>query len=559
MKKLLLAALLIGFQISAFAQPLIITIPEHRFRIDPFDNIIVIQRQNLDEYADVAQYDQVDVQLGSFDFQFNTIPESIEFTGAYMVNNGTDNYHLFFTRLPLIKIQSAGTIWTSPEVSADFIYANVDSQEVAFYTVGITFIDNYLSSYPKRSYDLEFWTAAGDQTPMEVGFSGMKRNSEWVLNSMYNDPLRIRTYYAHKLWLKMHQPSYLQEESTARAGADVEYVEVFVNGHYSGVYLLSQKINRDLLSLQAYDDTIRGELYKAEEADDATLFSNLPIYDDSSRYWGGYTMIYPREADTTNWQNLYSFTDFVINSDSTEFENIWSHFDFQNYLDYFIFLNLTGTTDNIGKNIYLAKYGSNSPYFFVPWQLNGSFGITWNGAINDTIDSILRGEFMNKVNDSLNVYEAAKIRWYDLRWAVLDMPNMSYEIAEAYNLLQSNNVYERESLVYPNYPFDQVAYEYLQVWIYNRMNSLDEYFNYIYDGVSELSRDRGYLYPNPATNQFKIHRTEVVFGEEYLIVDIRGRVVKSGIYTGEAISVNTIQSGLYLVRMKDWSAKLIVQ
>ena len=85
---------------------------------------------------------------------------------------------------------------------------------------------------------------------------------------------------------------------------------------------------------------MRGELYKGISAG-ATTFIELPNYDNGYRVWSGYEFKYPKEDEITDWDNIYQFTDFVMNSSDIDFTNsIWTKFDVSNYSDYFIFLNL---------------------------------------------------------------------------------------------------------------------------------------------------------------------------------------------------------------------------
>lgn len=557
MKRLFLFAVLILIQATAFSQTLTIEIPVNQFRIDPYDHIIVVRIENIEQYTGLTQYEQIDLILTNFEYQFVTIPENLEYTGSYIVNNGSDDYHLFFTQLPLLKIQSVGVITPGSKITAEFSYA--DDEQVLIAPIGINFQNSYLSSTPKKSYSIEFWTETGSGVGTNVQLGNMQSDDDYVLNSMYNDPLRIRTFNAHKLWLAMHQPSYLQQEPDALAGADVQYVELFLNGHYSGIYLLSQEIERELLKLREYDGTIKGELYKGKEAAAATLFTGAPAADNENRYWAGHQMIYP--VDTTNWDNIRGFTQFVLNSDETEFQDIWTKFDYQNYLDYFIFLNLTRTADNTGKNIYMAKYDTDAPYFYVPSQLNGSFGIKWDGTVMDSTSDILTNGFMDRViatdvNDYTTDVEA---RWAALRTGPLALDSLMSGFTDSYNLLLANNVYERESLVYPNYPFDQEGFDYATDWLQARIIYLDAYFHYTPVSVDNIEVSQFRVYPNPTKENFRIMATVDLKNTPFQIFDLQGKMVKSGIYNGQSISVSDMDRGFYILKIRNIGEKIIVQ
>lgn len=558
MKRFYILTLLLLVQATAFSQVLTIEIPEHRFRIDPYNNIVVIQRESLAEYSNLAEYEGIDLALNNFDFQFNSVPANLEFTGSYSINNGTDDYSLFFTQLPLLKIQTSTHIpGTGGGMNAEFSYADFD--QIMVEQIILKNHNSYLANNPKKSYTLEFWTETESHIPIDVEFEDMKIGANWSLISMSNDPLRLRTFNSHKLWLAMHQPSYLEDEPEALAGTEAKYVEAFVNGNYMGIYMLTQELRPKVLELREFDGNIKGELYRGREAQAATLFTGLPAYNDTNTFWAGHTMIYP--VDTINWSNLYNFTDFVLNSDSVDFEEIWTKFDYQNYLDYFIFLNLTRTQDNTGKNIYIAKLDSAKPYFYVPQQLNGSFGVKWDGTTLDIANDILTNGFMDRVieNDVNDYTLDVNARWAELRTGPLALDSLIGKFTDSYELLKANNVYERESLVFPQYPYDESSFEYTISWIQARIAFLDVYFNYNPDSVSKIDRTNFTIYPNPTDQNFRIKSNYNLTNEAYQIVDVQGRVVKSAVYNGDQISVSDLDKGLYIVRIKNLSEKIIVR
>ena len=143
---------------------------------------------------------------------------------------------------------------------------------------------------------------------------------------------------------------------------------------------MSEQIDRVQLKLKKNTDTeIRGELYKGYTWDDAVLFNNPDATpNNNSLTWSGYEYRYPTEI--VDWSNAEELINFVANSTNEEFTaDIGNRFDIENLIDYFILLNLARILDNRGKNIYLCRYDKDEPYFFAPWDLDGSWGLLWNG------------------------------------------------------------------------------------------------------------------------------------------------------------------------------------
>lgn len=559
MKKLVLFSFLILTQVVGFAQVLTVAIPEHRFRIDPYNHIVVVQSDTIENYTGLSGYAEIDLSLNNSIYQFTEVPQSFEYSSSYVVTNGGNEFKLFFTQLPLLKIQSSANISAGHKIPAQFLYA--DQSQILNETIGIRFRGNMSQAFPKKSYDIEFWEDPATEVSIDVQFGNLRSDDDWVLDGLYNEPLRLRSQVSLQLWLDMHQPYYAQQEPNARSGAGGFFVELFLNGRYNGVYLLSEQVDRKLLKVKKFNGNIRGELYKGKEKDQATIFTGLPDYDNNSEFWAGFQIKYPKIADTTNWENVYNFVDFVLNSSDSDWEGVWDKFNYQNYLDYFIFLNLTRAADNTGKNIYLAKYDSISPYFYVPWDLDGTFGLRWDGTYMNITDDILTNGFMDRViaTDVGNYTADVDARWAELRQSILNTDYLIDRFQYSYNWLKSNNVYTREALVYANYPYDQESLDYIETWIIERIAFLDIYFNYQPVGVQEVKIPNATAYPNPVSDKLFLRNARGYAHSPYQLFDIQGKVVKSGIFNGESILVSEMNAGFYVLKIGDFRDKIVIR
>ncbi len=501
MKNFFLTLPVILNSILGLSQSLTINIPENHFKIDQTNSLIVSHIENIETYNNITDYSEMVISLNLSDYNFNAIPSTLEYSNSYLVTetNTTNQYTLYFTQLPIVSIESSNTILDEPKTLANFIYA--DNEQVLISKIGIELRGGFSQSFPKKTYDLEFWEGDNGEDTHNVEFGNLRSDDDWILDALYNEPLRLRSYIANKLWLDIHTPNYLEDESKAKSGANVKYVEMFLNGLYNGIYNLSEQVDKKQLKLKSFKDgDIRGELYKGISWG-ASTFTSLPSYNNANRTWSGYEIKYPKEDDITDWNNLYQFTDFVINSSNTQFiDSIWDKFDFDNYSDYFIFLNLLRATDNTGKNIYLAKYQSDSPYFYVPWDLDGCFGTIWNGNNQNISNDILSNGLINRVielnpnNSSTNISN----KWFEYRGNIFENTALIEAIESQYEFLLNNKIYERESLVYPNYSFSGQDLSYMLNWLENRLTYLDTYFSNILSiNENNSGNKKVFLYPNP--------------------------------------------------------------
>lgn len=553
MKYFLITFLLISKVIVA--QTLTINISENKFGVDQTNLIIVSQLENIEDYDDLTSHTEIIINFNNVSYQFQEIPLSLQFGTKYTLLKDSIEYHFFITNLPIINISTTNIIEDEPKVVANFVYS--DSNQIVDSVVGIELRGGTSQSFPKKTYDLEFWTDETGENNQNFQFGDLRNDDDWVLDALYNEPLRIRSYIAHKLWLSIHHPYYLEDEETAKSGADVLFAELFLNNIYTGIYLLSEQIDKKLLQLKSFNDNIRGELYKGFTWGNTT-YSDLPDFDNDSRIWGGFEMKYPKENQITNWENLYDYIDFAINSNNETFESeIWSNFNKENCIDYFLFLNLIRATDNTGKNIYVAKYKTDEVYFNIPWDLDGNLGAIWNGEQDNTTDDILQNGLYYRLltENPQNFYQDLKTRWFELRDNILSNDNLNGYISDAYNELNSNNVFERESMVFPNYPFDTQSLNYMNDWLEQRLIFLDNYFNTLTITENEFLLPS--IYPIPSKNSITFN-FENTISLDYSIFSIEGKLIlKNKLENNNAINISTLKPGIYFVHIKNSVFKII--
>jgi spore coat protein H len=558
--KVYLLILGLSYSIIGNSQTLNINVSDNKFGIDETLAIIVSRIQDIEEYQDIGNNNEIVISFGENEYRFISNPNHLEYSNSYMIEhlNSSNQYTLYFTQLPIIIIDTDNAIVDEPKVLANLVYT--DDEQTVSSNVGIELRGGVSQSYPKKTYDLEFWEDETGDENMDMQFGELREDDDWILDALYNEPLRLRSYTASKLWKQMHTPYHIDDEPKAESGADVMYVEMFLNGQYNGMYNLSEQVDRKQLKLKKYNGDMRGELYKGASWGGAVTFSSLPSYNNSSRVWGGYEFKYPDEDEITDWDNVYQFTDFVINSSESDFESeIWYQFVEDNFMDYFLFVNLIRATDNTGKNVYLAKYKADEPYFYIPWDLDGCFGTDWQGSNKNITDDILTNGFMNRVinENPNNTFINIASKWFDYRNGIFSINSLSNTITNQYNFLQENKVYERESLVYSNYSFDNQSLSYTLNWLENRLAHLDIYFGDTLSVNSMLISNKLSIYPNPVINKIRINSVGELNDESYKIFNSVGQLVSNGTIENQQIKIERLVRGMYYVIIDGKSFKFI--
>jgi len=545
-----LGILLISF--ASFGQDIEIIIDNGKSIIDESLNLIICNEE-ISGY-DLTNINSLSITINGNNYIFSIIPSQLEYGTAYQVSLNSQQYTLYFSQLPLINIYPSQQIVDEPKVLADFILSDVANSQVTISYCGIEYRGGYSQSFPKKSYDIELWQDTNGNDNNSIPLLNMRNDDDWVLLAMYNEPLRLRNVFNHNLWTSIHTPYYSAQEPNAKSGINIKYVEVAINDEYMGIYALGEQVDKKQLKLKSYNGTIRGELYKGIGWG-ASTFTESPIYDNNVREWSGFEMKYPKESDITDWSILYDFVNFVINSSETDFENnISTNFNLENAIDYFIFLNFLRATDNTGKNIYLAKYKASEPYFYVPWDLDGTYGIIWNGnQVNIYNDILTNGLYDRLLNSNNNIFnQLASDRWFDLRSNLLEYNNIVSNLTTVYNFLLSNGNYEREVLKWGSNSLDLSNLSYTTDWINNRLIFLDIYFgNTILSAIDlEIKENNVLIFPNPVSSNFIVSCEICKDNTSYTIYNTQGVLIMKGNFKKNGIiDIGHLQDGIYLLQI----------
>ncbi|MGI4741565.1 MAG: CotH kinase family protein [Janthinobacterium lividum] len=531
----------------------IVTIKPEFFHVDAGKNLILINTPNPQL---LTQREALRV-LVSGEHQY-TLAEpvvSVDTRQAYRVTEGGSTYTAYFTQIPVLQISTRHQIVDTPSRYANFSLTDTKGTTVQT-AMGIEIRGGFSQSYPKKSYELTLWTDTVGTSGRDIALLGMRTDNKWNLQALYNDPLRVRIKAANELWQDMNQVYYKDLEPSAKSGISLVYTEVFLNDQYQGIYALTERVDRKQLKLKKYTTKIMGELYKGVDWDGATTFTAVSGIDNSSATWSGFE--YKEPSEQTEWQTLHDFVDFVVNSpDNTFYSQFKTRFKLENAVDYFIFLNLMRATDNTGKNIYIAKYKPNEPYFYVPWDLDGVLGNDWAGQHNTTTNDILtNGMYKRLMKDTPDseFRGALAARWSALRATVLTKEAILTKIKTNNDYLLANNTYEREHLAWPAYQYDAAEETYPATWLTSRLAYLDAAFKPVTNGVLATQGPAQavalQLYPNPASGSLSVE-----FGTgpyQIMVQDMSGKnLLQTNVASGRSqVSIQSLPAGLYLVRVK---------
>ncbi len=442
----------------------------HSYQIDYDKKIIVL---NIDVEDDINQ-ELTTLQLEDA-YTFTMPANGLKDTEKYTVEKNGEAYSLFITKSPILSIQIKDSLTKHPKVLGHFRYFDADTTFTS--TIGMDLRGNLSLTYPKKSFNVEFYTDSVSKGKKDVKFKKLREDDDIILDGLYNEPLLLRAYTSQKIWNEIHTPHYAADEKKARATVDGFYVDLFVNDAYRGVYLVSEKINRGLLKLKKMKgDTVRGELFKAGYYDPGTSFKGAPDFKNSLPTWAGWEMEYPYEDYTAHYDGLHKAITFVTTSSDTEFAaQLPKYFNVDNLVDYFLFINLIRATDNLGKNFYLAKYKQDTPYFIVPWDMDGVMGTIQAGKRISTTNDILSNNLFDRMQNDPGFKRKMNQRWADLRANAFAEDALVNKITNTYTELLDEKKYDRDLLAWGK-THEEEHLTYMLEWLKNRITYLDTFF-----------------------------------------------------------------------------------
>lgn len=490
-------------------------------------------------------------------YHFSQPTATLELGLKYEVVNTISNtaYHLYFTEFPIISINTDNEIVDEPDVLASFKMIEANQNYLESF-IGIQYRGSWSQTLAKKSMEIEFWTDASGNDTQNYTLLDLTNDDDWNLQAMYNEPLRIRSKTNNDLWRMINTLHYQEQEPTAINGIRMRYIELFINNEYRGLYSLGEKVNRKQLKLKKHNGSIRGELYKGVGWG-ASTFARVPPYDNNSSIWSGFEYKHPKEE--VDWSNIYDLVSFVINSTDSEFLMEYNNrFHMDNLVDYYIFLNLIRASDNTGKNLYIAKQNTDDKYFYVPWDLDGTFGILWDGSNDNITDDLLFNGLYNRLMEDCRpngFRDKLKEKWMELRTDIVTHDALLSSFLSNYNSLLHNGIYERESMAWPEYTMDSEGINYLSTWISNRIAYLDVKFNESCSSLSTkndlVSTNPFQIYPNP-TMDLVHFVSDPMTSYPITIYNVYGQKVKEEIINSNntSISLKHLNKGVYFIHVK---------
>ncbi|TFF90915.1 MAG: hypothetical protein EU548_00590 [Promethearchaeota archaeon] len=318
-------------------------------------------------------------------------------------------------------------------------------------------VRNYF--FPKQEYRL--------QLSEQKSFLNMRTDDDWILFAMYNDFTGLRIKLCFDLWRSL-EPT----DATAILPKS-EYVNLYINNEYKGLYLLAEKDDRKLFDLDDYQKNTKSSF----------IFKINSVFNFTNYNEDAWEQNYP-DIEEYNLKDkiLPDLTSFIEASSDLEFFDpkvgIYSKFDKKNLIDFFIFNHFIYHGDFWNRNIILLRNTSPSKYILIPWDFDASFGqygeLTNHPRSNTSKDINAHNYLFRRLINNRDFMWNSRVRWLELReelwtedYIMNKLFNYYKDIKESLKI--SMTVYDLDKKI------DRYV-DYLIDWIPERLEYCDEYF-----------------------------------------------------------------------------------
>lgn len=403
-----------------------------------------------------------------FSDKATAIRENHTFTLFWVNKEDVSLYKVVFTGMPVMNLTSdSGSVWLY-----DPYHENAQFQQdtCTYHTRGAS-----SAFYPKKSYKLNL--------KHDVSFLGMRSDDDWILNALYDDEGLIHNRLSYLVWQEIASSNHVENDESI----SMEYVELFVDNQYCGVYGLQERVDKKQLELGKKDILYKYRSWAFPEGTDYYLSGeeteNSPV-----------TLKYPKNFQYEDWNPMRDWIALFRHLEESNYDVAKNFLDMENAIDYELFLSLSCAMDNSYKNTYfVAKYQTDGCYQMVeiPWDLNNTWGNYWV-EISEcrstqfqerwiTYENMVSLEFfsMFAVNPS-EISELLFARWKELRKKVVTTEHIEEILNREFSYLHDSGAYARNEATWPptcEHWSEDLIYQYVE----GRIAYLDSYYERIYE------------------------------------------------------------------------------
>jgi len=378
---------------------------------------------------------------------------------------------IILTNLPLVNVITDSEI-TDNDTNAIFEYINPNNlDQIVNYNSKIKIRGATTKRYNKKSYKVEFYDKDFDKEK-NVNISNFYYGSTYILDAMFRDNSKVRNVFSTDLW---------NDISKDFTNVDVhsEYVELFINEEYIGLYSFTEPINRKNLNLNKSSENDTSVIIKSNSSkipEKEEKFKNVleDLYLD-------YEMKYPNDEElfSISWDKILTkLSDYYNEEVEKTEENLNKILDINNYIDILIYNAFIDNKDNdMKKNNYYYLKNLSSKLYIQPWDMEFTFGLSFNEDapydFQKDMTKYDKVDFIIKKDDIIKIKKLIINRYWNLRRNVLSETNL-VRLLNKYKKDLTKGAAKRDTSKWLEYDVEEEIKD-IEIWLKKRIKVFDNY------------------------------------------------------------------------------------
>ena len=427
----------------------------------------------------------------SYDWCVDALRDGYAYQGIAYTDTEFSYFDVVFTGLPQLCIDTRGQEITT-EDSPVYVTAAAYGKEPLLSTGRIHLRGASTLLFEKQGYKIEFTRERdGGAKKIEVSVPGFGAADDLALLPCWHDETKMRDKLNWDMWAQ------LREDGAPFGARKAEYVEVFKDNEYFGVYLLVEPVDiAQELVLAGQDRLTTDSVYRTAALNFAR---DREYYKHPHRENAGYELYYaPAGADTfeKRFAALMPYVELTKTEDDEAFAaRALELFDMENMLSYALLMQGCGIADNFFNNMYIWAHPTaegGMEYRLAPWDLD----VAWGFEAHEIGEEFERWLFFPVLDRMLRldvggIRQKAYDMWQELRAGVLSMEYIEAKINEYTIELGESGALMRDAERWGNYMTYPDGYE-LITFADMRWPLLDEAMEMIRRGDVNFLRASNY-------------------------------------------------------------------
>ena len=398
--------------------------------------------ENTDAWPDIrlTAPDNQDVRLVFVDdYSYDWCADALMDGYPYQMLAYTDTefsyFDVIFTGLPIVQMTPEETI-TSLDTQTQFVMSAFGGEGLSSPARVHLRGDRSLSWKPKGGYRVEF-TRGGDSGKVLRSVDGLCDTQELLLLPMAIDGSMMRD----RLSWDVVNLAFDPEEGFS--GLPSQYVELFVDGSYEGVYLMLKPYDiGNEMRKEGQETIFRDSLYRVVSME---MAKDRPVLVDPTSPDTGFELFYAPSA-AHGFDALAPYISLITEPDDAKFaERALECLDLDSLLRYTLIMQTGCMVDNAKNNLYIWAHREKEGirYRFAFWDMD----LTWGLYAGDEGDRWVELAIADRVI-ALDVGGArarTKEIWAQLKQRGFTAENIEAMITQYVHELGDSGAYARDS------------------------------------------------------------------------------------------------------------------